>query len=135
MREQLAEILALERQQLGQRRAPAALVARHDHLAHRADALGIEEHVLGAAQADALGAELARGLGVQRGFGVGAHAASGASSSAHSISVAKSPDMAGSIIATAPDEHLAGGAVEGDGLARPHRACRRPTASARRSRR
>ncbi len=99
--EQLDEILPLERQQLLERGAAAALVVRHDHLPHRADALGIEEHVLGAAEADALGAELARGLGVERRFGVGAHAQA-ADASAHSISVPKSPDSAGSIIATAP---------------------------------
>ncbi len=74
MREQLTEILALERQQFLERRAAARLVARHDHLPNCADARGIEEHVLGAAKADAFSAELARGFGVQRSFGVGAHA-------------------------------------------------------------
>ena len=34
---------------------------------------GIEEHVLGAAQADALGAELARHAAIGRGLGIGAH--------------------------------------------------------------
>ena len=55
---------ALERQELGERRAAARLVVGQDHLAHRDDAVALEEHVLGAAEADALGAELARRLGV-----------------------------------------------------------------------
>jgi hypothetical protein len=37
------------------------LVVGQDHLAHRHDAIAFEEHVLGAAEPDALGAELARG--------------------------------------------------------------------------
>ena len=45
-----------------------------DHLAHHRQAVGGEEHVLGAAQADALGAELAGVGGVFAGVGVGAHA-------------------------------------------------------------
>ena len=72
-REQLDEVLALHRQQLGQRRAAARLVVGEDHLAHRDDAVALEEHVLGAAQADAFRAEIARGLGVERRLGVGAH--------------------------------------------------------------
>ena len=40
-----------------QRGAPARLVVGEDHLAHGADAVLLEEHVLGAAQADAFGAE------------------------------------------------------------------------------
>jgi hypothetical protein len=47
-----------------QRGAAAGLVFGQDHLAHGADALGVEEHVLGAAEADALGAELPRRLGI-----------------------------------------------------------------------
>ena len=64
--EDLGEIGALHRQQLGERGAAAALLVGHDHLADRADAVGLEEHVLGARQADALGAEIARGAGVGR---------------------------------------------------------------------
>jgi glycerol kinase len=44
-----------------------------DHLAHRGDAVALKEHVLGAAQADALGAEVRRS-GIGGGFRVGAHA-------------------------------------------------------------
>ena len=41
-------------------RRPSAS-SRQDHLAHRDDAVVVEEHVLGAAQADAFGAEPTRG--------------------------------------------------------------------------
>ncbi len=71
--EQLDEILALHGQQLGQRGAAAVLLVGEDHLAHGDDAVGVEEHVLGAAEADALGAEIARGAGIERGLGIGAH--------------------------------------------------------------
>ena len=68
------EVLALQRQQLGQRRAAVGLVLGDDHLAHRADFILAEEHVLGAAQADALGAEGDRRRGLVGLVGVGAHA-------------------------------------------------------------
>ena len=45
-----------------------------DHLAHDRQAVGGEEHVLGATQADALGAEVAGVGGVLTGVGVRAHA-------------------------------------------------------------
>ncbi len=70
--EELDEILALHRQKLVQRRAALLDGLREDHLAHGEDAVGIEEHVLGAAEPDALGAEFARGAGIERGLGVGA---------------------------------------------------------------
>ena len=60
-------------QQLGERATASALVARHDHLAHRGDAVALEEHVLRAAQPDALGAEAARDARVVRRVGVRAH--------------------------------------------------------------
>ena len=44
-----------------------------DHLAHRDDAVGVEEHVLGAAKPDAFGAEFARRGGVGGRVGIGAH--------------------------------------------------------------
>ncbi len=69
--EQLVEVAALHRQDLRERRAARGLVVAEDHLAHGEDALGLEEHVLGAAQADALGAEAARGLRVGRRVRVG----------------------------------------------------------------
>ena len=51
----------------------ALLVFGQDHLAHRADAVLVEEHVLGAAEPDALGAEFDRGARVGRRVGIGAH--------------------------------------------------------------
>jgi hypothetical protein len=51
------EVLALQRQQLGEGLARGRLAVGEDHLAHRIDPLTTEEHVLGAAEADALGAE------------------------------------------------------------------------------
>ena len=71
--EQFREIAALHRQQLGERGATALLVVGEDHLAHRDDAVAVEEHVLGAAEADAFGTETARDAGVGRRFGIGAH--------------------------------------------------------------
>ena len=64
--EQLDEIRALHRQQLRQRGAAGLLVLGEDHLAHGADAGLLEEHVLGAAKADAFGAELDGGARVIR---------------------------------------------------------------------
>ena len=55
--EDAGEVVALDGQELLEGRAPARLVLGEDHLAHRRDPLVAEEHVLGAAQADALGAE------------------------------------------------------------------------------
>ena len=54
-------------------RRPASSVG-HDHRAHLRLAVGGHEHVLGPAQADALGAELARAARVGGRVGVGAHA-------------------------------------------------------------
>ena len=72
--EQLLEIGALHRQDLGERGAAPRLVVGEDHLAHGENALGVEEHVLGAAEADPLRAEVARLARVARRIGVGAHA-------------------------------------------------------------
>ena len=67
------EVGALHGQELGERAAAPALVARDDHLAHRRDAVALEEHVLGAAEPDALGAEVPRDARVVRRVGVRAH--------------------------------------------------------------
>ena len=61
-------------EELVQRRAPAGLVVGHDHPLHLRLAVGGHEHVLGAAQPDALGAEGARAARVLGRVGVGAHA-------------------------------------------------------------
>ena len=70
--EQLDEVGPLHRQDLGQRPGPALGVVGQDHLLHGDDAVGLEEHVLGPAQADAFGTELDRGARVERRLGVGA---------------------------------------------------------------
>ena len=57
-----------------ERLAAGLLVARQNHRLHVRDAILGEEHVLGAAQADAFGAELAGGFGVARNIRIGAHA-------------------------------------------------------------
>ncbi len=67
------EILALIRQQLGERRHAGFLRLGQNHLAHRLDPLALEEHVLGAAQADPFGAEIAGPLGVGRRIGIRAN--------------------------------------------------------------
>ena len=72
--EQLDEIGALHRQQLRQRRAARLFVLGKDHLAHGADAGFLEEHVLGAAQPDALAAKLDGGARIFRRVGVDANA-------------------------------------------------------------
>ena len=58
------------------RGAARLLVLGEDHLAHGADAGLLEEHVLGAAQPDAFGAELDRGARILRRIGIDAHAES-----------------------------------------------------------
>jgi hypothetical protein len=105
MREQLGEVGALHRQQLGQRGAAARLVVGQDHLAHGDDAVALEEHVLGAAEADALGAELAAVL-ASSGVSALARTFMRRTLSAQPISVANSPDSSGSSIGTA-QQHLA----------------------------
>ena len=71
--EQGEHVLPLEFQQLVQVTPPLVFVLGEDHGAHDVDAVAVEEHVLGAAQADALGAEFTRLGGIFRGFGVGAN--------------------------------------------------------------
>jgi hypothetical protein len=85
------------------RRPPALLGVGQDHLAHRVEPLLAEEHVLGAAQADALGAELARPGGV-----LGVSALVRTFTSAHSIEVS-----------------LICGGTSGDPPSRSPRRCRR----------
>ncbi len=71
--EDAREILALVRQQLVERGLPLLERLREDHFAHRVDAVALEEHVLGAAQADSRRAERDGVLGLLRRVGVGAH--------------------------------------------------------------
>ena len=72
--EHLLEVLLLQRQQLVERRDALVDRLREDHLAHLRLAVGGHEHVLGAAQADARGAELARLARILGRVGVRAHA-------------------------------------------------------------
>ena len=72
--EHAVEVLALQRQQLVQRLAAIGFVVGENHPLHDRDAPLAEEHVLGAAQADAAGAERVGELRLIRQIGVGAHA-------------------------------------------------------------
>ena len=65
------KVALLVRHDLGEGLLAVLGVLGDDHLTHRLDALALEEHVLGAAQADALCAEGEALLGVTRGVGVG----------------------------------------------------------------
>jgi hypothetical protein len=72
--EEAQEILALEGQEDGQALVDhLRVVLVEDHPLHVRQAVLLEEHVLGAAEADALGAVLSGALGVDRVVGVGPH--------------------------------------------------------------
>ena len=66
------EVALLHGQQLGQSGLPLLHGVGADHLADGGDAVALEEHMLGTAQADALGAELTGLGGVVGGIGIGA---------------------------------------------------------------
>ena len=76
----------------------------------------VEEHVLGAAQPDALGAEFQRGARIGRRIGIGAHA-----ELAHLVGPAhQRGEFAGQFRLDhrhLPEQHLAGRAVDGDDVA------------------
>src|SRR5690606_11742511 len=63
------EVTPLHRQQAGKRALTLLLRRRKDHLAHCHQPLAVEEHVLGTAQSDALGAEVAAAMGIRRSVG------------------------------------------------------------------
>ena len=71
--EDLLEVGLLRDAQLLERGGFLLRRVGEDHLAHDREPVGGEEHVLGAAQADALGAERTRVGGVLAGVGVGTH--------------------------------------------------------------
>ena len=73
--EQTDKVGALHRQQLLERVAAVLLVVGQNHGAHVPDAVFGKEHVLGAAEADALGTEHACLLGIARDVGIGANVA------------------------------------------------------------
>ena len=121
---QLLKVALLIRQDL--RKSGLALFdgVGADHLAERGDTVGFEEHVLGAAEADALGAQLAGLLRVARGVGVGADTqAAVLVGPAHDAA-----EVAGNGGVNGRDDavvDLAGGAVDGDEIAFVERSCRR----------
>jgi len=70
--EDAEEVAALIREELGEGGLAGVDGVGEDHLAHGVDAVAFEEHVLGAGQADAGGAEGHRDAGLLRGVGIGA---------------------------------------------------------------
>ena len=113
--EQALEVLLLQRQQLGQRRAPLGLRTGHDHRAHLRLAVGRHEHVLGPAQADALGAVLERLQRVGRRVRVGPHAepADVVGPAQHALEALAARRLHQRHVV---ERHQAGAAVDGDPL-------------------
>ncbi|MPL94795.1 hypothetical protein SDC9_40953 [bioreactor metagenome] len=72
--EERDEVGALHRQQTLERDAPVVRRVGKDHLPHQRQAILVEEHVLGAGKADALGLEHARGAGILGSVGIRPHA-------------------------------------------------------------
>ena len=99
--EQAFEVSALDGQQLGQCHARPAVVRRRGSSDAKLDAVALEEHVLRAAEADALGAESECLCGILRRVGVGADFST-AYLPARSISWPKSPLRSAAIVATCP---------------------------------
>src|SRR5207245_5553148 len=109
------EAVRLERPELLERDAARRLVRRHDHLADDRNPIGREEHVLGADEADAFGAELASALGVEGRISVGPHA-----EPFLAIAVCPGQEL-GDLVAElaldgldAVEQDLAGSAIDGD---------------------
>ena len=102
---------------LASARAAAGLVVGADHLAHGEDAALLEEHVLGAAQADALGAEVARLAWHRAACRRWRARRARAPRRPSAMTLAKSPDSSGWRIFTRPLQHLALAAVDGDDVA------------------
>ena len=115
------EILALHGQQLVERLPARLLIARQNHRLHVRDAILGEEHVLGAAQPDAFGAELAGGLGVARNVGVGADAEVAAEfvGPLHQLAEVRGVGI-GLIGHGLAEVDVGGGAVDGDPIALLH---------------
>ena len=110
---QSLEVALLIRQDLGQCLLAGIDVLGHDHFAHGLDAVAFKEHVLGAAQADALGAEGDGLLGVAGGVGVGAdlQGALGVRPSHEALEVARNGGFHGGNSLTVD---VTGRAVDGD---------------------
>ena len=73
----------------------SALAVGQDHLAHGDDALGLEEHMLGAAEPDALGAEARSAVRQSSGVSALVRTFMVRNSSAQPMRVAKSPESSG----------------------------------------
>jgi hypothetical protein len=118
--EKLDEIIALHRQDLGQRSPPPGRVLGHDHLAHGDDAAVVEEHMLGTTEADALGPETPSGAGIVRRLRIRAHfqPARLVGPLHESREITRQLRLDGRHLA---QHDLAGGAVDGDELAVLHR--------------
>ena len=114
--EQFGEVAALHRQDLRQRRTTGLLGIGEDHLAHRENAVSLEEHVFGAAKPDPLGAELECGACIRRRIRIGAHA-----ELAHLVGPRhQRAELAGHFRLDHLDlaeQHLAGRAIDGDDVA------------------
>src|SRR5690606_25007123 len=109
------EVVALEGQEFLEGRLAFIHRLGDNHLPHGGDAVALEEHVLGAAEADALGAELPGPLGIGRGVGVGADAHGAVLvGPAHDLGeVARERWADGGQFA---GDHFAGGAVDRDDI-------------------
>ena len=122
--EYLDEILALVREEFAERSDARALLLRQDHLAHGGDAFGVEEHMFGAAKADAFGAVLHGGLRIRRGFSIGAHF-----HAARFIGPThERAEIAGEFWlhhVGSTQQHFAGGAIDSDDIALLHNAAQR----------
>ena len=110
------EVGLLHRQEPVERGAPLLLFACQDHLANDRQPLLGHEHVLGAAEADALGAELARLGRVRRRVRVRAHAQTPQPSAQPRI-VSKFSSIAGGTSGTGPTITSPGPAVDRDHVA------------------
>ena len=117
--EDAGEVGALEGQQFGQPPLAFLAVLGQDHLLHEGQALLLHEHVLGAAEPDALGAEAARHLGVARIVGIGPDAQA-------PLAVGPGEELVQVLVDGRLDhrdraqDDLAGRAVDGDQVALSH---------------
>ena len=115
-REDALEVLLLHRQDLVDGRLALLGSLGGDHLVHGRQSVGTEEHVLGAAQTDSLGAKFTCLGGVGGVVGIGPHTQTSGlvGPGEHLLEVRvdlRGDERQGS------SEHLAGGAVQGDGIA------------------
>lgn len=109
------EVTLLHGQDLGQGPLAPLHVLGEDHLPHRGDPIRLEEHVLGAAEADPLGAELAGHPRIVGGVGIGSHLQ--LAEAVHPLHQgAEVPGKLRRNCRHLAEHHLAGGAVQGDDI-------------------